>query len=220
MIKKDIYIEKEKNHSPNKHKYSISSYCSEKGNNNNYDYEKYKIIQNNKKLFEKHMTEKLNSPQKKIKENKKEKNDRNQFESLINKEILNINKDKYNLHKSNFIILPPHRLLSDNAMLKRTHLLLTEKTTKNRTFKEKLNLINNNHQHNHFVSEMLLNNKYNLNIINNSNNMKHYINKKKHINSKRINDKSTRNNSKNNSSKDVVNKIESKKKFFFCIPCF
>ena len=216
MIKKDINIEKEKNHSTKKNKNTISSFHSENENNNHYDYEKYKIIQNNKKLFEKHMSEKLNSPQKKL----KKKNERIQFENLINKEILNINKNNYNLYKSNFTIHLPHRLLSDNAMLKRTHLLLTEKTTKNKSFKEKLNKVNDFDQRNKFVSEMLLNNKYNLNLINNSNNMNHCNNKKRKSNNKGINDKPSIKNSKNTSSKDVVNKIESKKKIFFCIPCF
>ena len=216
MIKKDINIEKEKNHSPKKNKNTISSFHSENENNNHYDYEKYKIIQNNKKLFEKHMSEKLNSPQKKL----KKKNERIQFENLINKEILNINKNNYNLYKSNFTIHLPHRLLSDNAMLKRTHLLLTEKTTKNKSFKEKLNQVNNFDKRNKFVSEMLLNNKYNLNLINNSNNMNNCNNKKRKSKNKGINDKPSIKNSKTTSSKDVVNKIESKKKIFFCIPCF
>ena len=133
---------------------------------------------------------------------------------------MNINKNNYNLYKSNFTIHLPHRLLSDNAMLKRTHLLLTEKTTKNKSFKEKLNQVNNFDKRNKFVSEMLLNNKYNLNLINNSNNMNHCNNKKRKSNNKGINDKPSIKNSKNTSSKDVVNKIESKKKIFFCIPCF
>lgn len=233
MLKKDINFEKERNHSSyllNRLKNSISSTYSEKNNfhhnehinilKDEIDQEKIKIIQNNKKLFEKHMTVKLNSPikknytSKKINKIKTPKNNRNQFEKDINQEILNINK--YNLHKSNLTIHPQIRLMNDNEILKRTHLLLTEKTSKNRSFKEKLDLINNINQNNKFISEMLVNNKYHLNTINNKDS---FYRKKKH--SKKINDKPTRNNSRiGNGKEEVVYKIESKKKTFFCIPCF
>ena len=61
-------------------------------------------------------------------------NDNNNNNDNNNDNVLTINNTRKNLHKSNLQIRP-HRLYSDNAMLKKTHFLLSEKI-KSKYFKE------------------------------------------------------------------------------------
>ena len=146
--------------------------------------DKEKIIKNNKIIYKNLMNEKF-SP------NKSNKKSRFEEGKEINKnkhDILNLNS-KNNLYQTNFQCIP-HRLLSDNAMLKRTHLLLTEKTSKPKIFREKIIKDYN-------FNSVFVNNDITSSLI--------FSNKVDDNTRKNINDK-------------IIDKIENKKKSFLC--CF
>ena len=81
-------------------------------------------------------------------------NDNNNNNDNNNDNVLTINNTRKNLHKSNLQIRP-HRLYSDNAMLKKTHFLLSEKI-KSKYFKEpalKENNSNNSNLNDNFIKD-------------------------------------------------------------------
>ena len=91
-------------------------------NNNNNDYNNnYNNNENNNNYNNYNDNNNIN-------DNNNNDNDNN------NDNVLTINNTRKNLHKSNLQIRP-HRLYSDNAMLKKTHFLLSEKI-KSKYFKE------------------------------------------------------------------------------------
>ena len=79
-------------------------------------------------------------------------NDNNNNNDNNNDNVLTINNTRKNLHKSNLQIRP-HRLYSDNAMLKKTHFLLSEKI-KSKYFKEPaLKENNSNNLNDNFIKD-------------------------------------------------------------------